>query len=187
MQKPTPYVSLHDVAFDFVDGGDVPFDDLVDGKGLCCPDDPLDEVMTYLSAVDDPFLAFKLDCSLPKPTAAAADVDSKSNEHMLANVGGGLDLHREVGDGDEKAGTPSTIGVDIPWLQASTVARKPRRPPATAGPAAAEYRLSTSPSFRSDEYSNRHRKVVKLRERKREKAMPLTASWSTRQGHVGRA
>uniref|UniRef100_A0A0E0CUP3 GATA-type domain-containing protein n=1 Tax=Oryza meridionalis TaxID=40149 RepID=A0A0E0CUP3_9ORYZ len=239
MRKPTPYVSLHDV---------VAFDDLVDGEGLCCPDDPLDEVMRCLSAVDDPFLAaFKLDCSPPTP-AAAGDVDSKSEEHMHADVGGG----------DEKAGTPSTVVDDVPWLRASAVARKPRRPPAALrkrvwslgspqlaaataavdnnsrdevssggggggggehysrptkrrrkcgeekrcghcqttetpqwrvgpdGPSTLcnacgiryrmdhllpEYRPSTSPGFGSDGFSNRHRKVVKLREKKRKKAM----------------
>uniref|UniRef100_A0A0D9Z1M1 GATA-type domain-containing protein n=1 Tax=Oryza glumipatula TaxID=40148 RepID=A0A0D9Z1M1_9ORYZ len=271
MRKPTPYVSLHDVvAFDFVDG-DVPFDDLVDGEGLCCPDDPFEEVMRCLSAVDDPFLAaFKLDCSPPTP-AADADVDSRSEEHMHADVGGGLDLQRAVGGGDEKAGTPSTID-DVPWLQASAVARKPRRAPAavrkrvwslvspqlaTAAAAAVdnsrdevssggggggeggehcsrpakrrrkcgeekrcghcqttetpqwrvgpdgpstlcnacgiryrmdhllpEYRPSTSPGFGSDGYSNRHRKVVKLREKKRKKAMLAATATALTSGPV---
>ncbi|EEE58271.1 hypothetical protein OsJ_09286 [Oryza sativa Japonica Group] len=189
MRKPTPYVSLHDVvAFDFVDG-DVPFDDLVDGEGLCCPDDPFEEVMRCLSAVDDPFLAaFKLDCSPPTP-AADADVDSRSEEHMHADVGGGLDLQRARRRkcGEEKrcghcqtTETPQwRVGPDGPSTLCNACGIRYR-----IDHLLPEYRPSTSPGFGSDGYSNRHRKVVKLREKKRKKAMLAATATALTSGPV---
>ncbi|KAK1646699.1 hypothetical protein QYE76_064504 [Lolium multiflorum] len=68
MRKPTPLLFLNDVSTDFlVDGAGAGDLGACPGAGLCWPDDSLDNVLGYVSMLDDGFLHdLGLDFSLPE-------------------------------------------------------------------------------------------------------------------------
>ncbi|XP_006651006.1 GATA transcription factor 12-like [Oryza brachyantha] len=119
MRKPTPPCVL---LLDLVDVDDVP---VVDGEGLCCPDDPLDEVMSCLPAIDTFMEGAGLDCRSPTPAAVDAD----------AGVGGGEaeQVHEDVAAPESRSQRALDAGVNeefAPIVDIPSSAKKPRGRPA---------------------------------------------------------
>ncbi|XP_047072144.1 uncharacterized protein LOC124681254 [Lolium rigidum] len=82
MRKPTPFLFLNDVSTDFLVDGDL---GACPGAGLCWPDDSLDNVLGYVSMLDDGFLHdLGLDFSLPESRRLhdGSDYAGRPQDHM---------------------------------------------------------------------------------------------------------